>query len=150
MLIGRLQQATDLIKIKMALLVLKMGVAGGNTPPKFYIVICINKFCEFEGIFAIVVSSDKNESKKQNINKWKTRKQFILSSLITYVIAKGVTHCYRVRLPLRIVSSRTMIDSTIALKFFIFIVILIANLPDILSLSFSFLTIIDIIKFKQH
>ena len=43
----------------MALLDPNEGVAGGNTPPKFYVVICIenlNKgFVTFDGIVAIVM-----------------------------------------------------------------------------------------------
>ena len=42
----------------MELLDLYEGVVGGNTPPKFYVVICIEKlkkgFVIFEGKFAIV------------------------------------------------------------------------------------------------
>ena len=38
MLPGGLWQATDKIIVKMAILDLNEGVAGGNTPPKFYLV----------------------------------------------------------------------------------------------------------------
>ena len=38
-LLGGLWQATDKIIIKMTILDLNEGVAGGNTPPKFYLVL---------------------------------------------------------------------------------------------------------------
>ena len=50
--------ATDKFSIKMTLLDLYGGVAGGNTPPTFYIVTNVLKiekgFVTYEGTFAII------------------------------------------------------------------------------------------------